>query len=158
MKSFNKIILISLLFVFPFISFAWDRYTTGSGLVPDCNYTYVAETSEVVDGQTVVTPAHFSDECDFDALVDMINKVIDFILFILATPIFAIIVVYAGWLYLSDGGSSKNVSTAKKILKNAILGYVFALAGWLIVKTILVSFGFTDDDYMFLSIINNYIA
>lgn len=125
MKNYQKILahIVSLLIIFtPVALFS-------AGLVPDC-----AENT-AVDGVY---------GCDFNYFMTLLNKVINFVLYTLATPIFALIIVYAGWLYLSDGGNSENVGKAKKILKNAVIGYVIALAAWLIVKTILTSLGFNS--------------
>ena len=78
----------------------------------------------------------------------MINDIINFLLVKMATPLFALILIYVGWLYLSDMGSVENVSKAKKILKNALIGYIIALAAWLIVKTILSSLGYTGPLFL----------
>jgi len=80
--------------------------------------------------------------CGFNELMKLINNVITFLLFTIATPLAALVIVYAGWLYLSAGGSAENATKAKKILMNVVIGYIIALAAWLIVKTILVSLGF----------------
>lgn len=107
-----------------------------NGLVPVCN--------------TTIDPnkGGFSDPCDFAFVIALINKVISFVLFTLATPLFALILVYAGWLYLSDQGSSENKTKAKKMLKNALIGYVIALAAWLIVKAILWAVGYQGTTYL----------
>ncbi len=105
------------------------------GLVPECN------TGKIVDGA-------YENACDFNMVMAIINKVINFLLVTMATPLFALIIIYAGWLYLSDMGSSENITKAKKIIKNALIGYVIALAAWLIVKTILTSLGFTGPMYL----------
>lgn len=109
-------------------------------LVPDCN------TGEI-DPET----GNYKNPCDFNMVMALINKVINFLLITLATPLFALILVYVGWLYLSDMGSSENITKAKKIFKNVFIGYIIALAAWLIVKTILVSVGF-DPKQAFLEI------
>lgn len=100
-----------------------------AGLVPDC-----AENGEY--------------NCDFNVFMGMLNNLIDFVLFKLATPIFALILVYTGWLYLSDMGSTENVKKAKHIFKNAVIGYVIALAAWLIVETIIKSLGYTGETFL----------
>ena len=105
-----------------------------NGLVPVCN--------TVVDA----VKGGYSDPCDFNMVISLVNKIIDFLLITLATPLFALIMIYVGWLYLSDMGSSENVTKAKKILKNAVIGYIIALAAWLIIKTILVSLGFKAEE------------
>lgn len=123
----KKILLASISLIPRAFSFAEEKV----GLVPDCG--------RVVNG-IIAKP------CNFEFLIQLINKVITFLLTTFATPLFALIIIYAGWLYLSSGGSTENVSKAKKILKNAIIGYVIALAAWLIVKTILSVSGFDSSN------------
>lgn len=106
------------------------------GLVPICN-TQV----DTVNGG-------FKDPCDFAMVIALINKLISFVLFTLATPLFALILVYVGWLYLSDQGSAENKNKAKKILKNAFLGYIIALAAWIIVKFILWAVDYNGDSFL----------
>jgi hypothetical protein len=106
-----------------------------SGLVPVCN------TKPDNNGG-------FSDPCDFNMVMAFINHTITYLLVTLATPLFAIILVYVGWLFLSDMGSAENVTKAKGILKNAVIGYVIALAAWLIVKVILTTVGFKGDSFL----------
>lgn len=116
-----------------------------NGLVPVCN--------------TITnSKGGFSDPCDFNMIMAIINKLITFLLITLATPLFALIIIYTGWLYISAGGSSENVTRAKKIFKNALIGYVIALAAWLIVNTIIKTLGFNGDTFLGqLSIINHFI-
>ena len=116
----------AIIFSVPLISF-------GAKLVPECN---------------IIVNGVMTEPCDFNYLMTLINNIISFILITLATPIFALIIIYAGWLYLSSGGSSENVSKAKHIFKNALIGYVIALAAWLIVKSILTALGFTGDSFL----------
>lgn len=105
------------------VVFSVPALVWGAGLVPDCGAT---------------------GECGFNDFMELVNRVISFILITLATPLFALIIVYTGWLYFSAGGNSDNVNRAKKIFKNAFIGYVIALAAWLIVKTILAALGNTS--------------
>jgi len=98
-----------------------------NGLVPVCN----------TDVDTV--NGGFSNPCDFNMVMSLINNFITFLVITLATPLFALIIIYVGWLYLSDMGNSENITKAKKILKNVLIGYVIALAAWLIVHTIVAS-------------------
>ncbi len=109
-------------------------------LVPDCN------TGEI-DPDT----GNYENPCDFNMVLALVNKVINFLLITLATPMFALILIYVGWLYLSDMGNSENITKAKKIFKNVVIGYVIALAAWLIIKTILVGVGF-DPKQAFLEV------
>ena len=108
-----------------------------SGLVPKCN-----------TGKIDPVTKNYENPCDFNSLLGGVNKFINFVLITLATPLFALILIYVGWLYLSAGGSSENVTKAKQILKNALIGYIIALAAWLIVKTILTALNFTGPMFL----------
>ena len=79
--------------------------------------------------------------CGWKELMVLVNNVIKFLLFTVATPLVALIIAYAGWLYLSSGGSEENITKAKKILLNVVVGYIIGLAAWLIVRTIVLSIG-----------------
>lgn len=81
--------------------------------------------------------------CNFNDLMQTVNNVIKFLLFWFATPLAALCFAYAGFLYLTSGGSSENKTKAIKIIKNVVIGYVIALAAWLIVVVIMKTLGFT---------------
>jgi hypothetical protein len=81
-------------------------------------------------------------------VMHLINTVINFLLITLATPLFALIIIYVAWLYLSDMGNASNITKAKTIMKNAVFGYVIALAAWLIVKAILLSLNFKGPMFL----------
>ncbi len=81
--------------------------------------------------------------CGFEEFIVLINKVIKFLLFSIATPLAALAFTYAGFLLISAGGDPGKLTQAKSIIKNVLIGFVIALAAWLIVNTILSSLGFT---------------
>ena len=83
--------------------------------------------------------------CDFNALIDLINTIIHFLLFDLALPITAIMFVYAGFELVTSGGSTEKRGIAKKVFTNAALGFIIAIAGWLIIKTVLVILGYNGS-------------
>ncbi len=112
-------------------------FVGAKGLVPDCNV-----------GALDSNKTGYLNPCNFDNLLGIVNNVINFVLKDLATPLFALIIIYAGWLFLSDRGSASNVTKAKTVLTNALFGYVIALAAWLIVHTILTGLGFTGPNYL----------
>lgn len=105
-----------------------DLSSKGGGLIPECPDT----------------------GCGFNELMQLINNVIKFLLFDIATPLAALGIVYAGWLYLSAGGSTENTTKAKKILTNIVIGYIIALSAWLIVNTLLKSLGLDSSINTFL--------
>ena len=90
-----------------------------------------------------LVPCDTAEACNFDALIALVNKVINYIL-LLAIPIAAIMFTYAGFLLVTAGGESAGAKTkAKTIFTNAVWGLIIALAAWLIVKLILTTVGFS---------------
>lgn len=143
-KKISVFILGFLLVFSPFIIFAGykevgtcsgNTKVEFSGLVPICN-------------TTIDVKGNICDPCNFNMLLALVNNLISFVLFTLATPLFALILIYAGWLYLSDQGSAENKNKAKKVLKNAFIGYIIALAAWLIVKGILWAVDYQGTSYL----------
>ncbi len=51
-------------------------------------------------------------------------------LFAIATPILAIMVIWAGFLFLTSGGNPEKVATAKKALIWAVIGFAIVLINW----------------------------
>jgi hypothetical protein len=96
------------------------------GLVPDC----------------------LEGDCGFNEFMILVNNVINFLLFTIATPLAALVFAYAGFLLITAGGDPGKMTTAKNILKNLIFGYLIALAAWLIINTILVSLGYTGSWFL----------
>ena len=72
--------------------------------------------------------------------MDLINRIIKFALFVIATPLVALIIMYTGYLYLTAGGSAGQTEKAKHILMSVVVGYMIALGAWLIVNTIMSAF------------------
>jgi len=91
-----------------------DLSSKGGGLVPDCP----------------------DSGCGFPELIKMVNTIIKFLLFTIATPLIALIIMYTGYLYLTAGGNSGQIEKVKHILFSAVIGYVVALSAWLIINTI----------------------
>ncbi len=93
------------------------------------------ECGKLVDGKL--------KECGFKDLMNLINRVINFIFVSLALPIAAIMFVYAGFLMIVPGGESASKrGKAKGIFLNAVIGLVLAAASWLIVHTLLSILGY----------------
>ena len=107
-----------------------------SGLVPVCN--------------TKINPTTgtFDDPCGFDYFMTMLNYVIDWAVKFLITPLFAILFVYAGFLYMGSADNAANKNKAKSILKNSIMGYLLILCSWLIIDTIFKGLVFTGESFL----------
>ena len=75
------------------------------------------------------------EDCDFNALMTLINRVISFILYV-SIPLAAISFSYAGYLYISAAGDTGKIEDAHKIFKSVLIGFIFIISAWLIVYTI----------------------
>lgn len=72
-------------------------------------------------------------ECDFAALIDTVNKLINW-LFIISIPIATVLFAWAGLLYLT--GSEKNIGKAKSIFTSVGIGFIIMIVAWLAVYTV----------------------
>ena len=75
----------------------------------------------------------FYNLCTFGQLIqNIINYAIIF-----SIPLVAVLVGYAGFLYFTSGANPGNISKARQIFATALIGFLVAISGWLIVNTIL---------------------
>lgn len=129
MQKIKKLIIYNLAFIIIFLLFVMPTLSLADSLVP-CNNT--AGENGVID-----------KPCDFDALMNLVNIVIHFILFDMVVPIAAIMFVYAGILMVTAGGEAAGARTkAKSIFTNVVLGLIIAIAAFLIIRTILSILGY----------------
>jgi len=131
---FGSITLFVLVFLPFFVSFA--EYTNENGVVVKCN------TELDANGQ-------FVDPCTFDSVLAAINNVIDFLIYYMVIPIAAIVIMVAGFMYLTSGDSPYKRKKARKMLLNLVIGLVLALSAWIIVKFILDGLGYEDSLQIF---------
>ncbi|MFH1608850.1 MAG: pilin [Patescibacteria group bacterium] len=101
----------------------------GGGLVPDC----------------VIDPVTKACVWGWDQLMGLVNNIVNFVLFVLAVPIAAIMFAYAGILLLTSGGDSAKKTKAKDLFVGVVKGLVIASAAWLIVHTILSILGYAGS-------------
>jgi len=101
----------------------------GNGLIP-CGTKKDPKTGVVLE------------PCTYKHLFDLINNVVNFILYFLAIPIAAIMFAYAGFLYLSSQGDTSKVSKATGIFGDVAMGLIYIAAAWLIIKTVLSILGY----------------
>jgi len=102
---------------------------------------------ELPEGPETLVPCDGLD-CDFAQLMKLVNNIINFLLKTIALPIFALIFAYVGWLYMSSAESPDQRNKAKSILKNSVIGFIIAMAAFVVIKTILVSLGYEGINYM----------
>ncbi len=153
------LLLVGVFSLAPFTrpAFAAEKYDPSTGIAVDCNtgdlYDINTEKNPETGEVKVYDPAkgldsgfqdvssHYKNECDFNDILDAVAKIIDFLLFWLAMPLAAILFAYAGFLYVSSAASPDNRKKAKAIFKGVLVGFLIALAAWLIVSFILGGLG-----------------
>jgi hypothetical protein len=59
--------------------------------------------------------------------------------------IFLILVLYAGYLWMTVGGDSKQIDSAKAMLRNAVIGLVVIMSAWAITSFIFGSLSNATD-------------
>ena len=82
--------------------------------------------------------------CNFNDAMSLVKRIIEYI-FVLILPIAAIIFAYAGFLFLTSGGSADKRKAAKKAMTSVIIGIIVIMAAWIIVKTIVGDLGFNVE-------------
>lgn len=108
---------------------------TTFSLVPSMSYAALDYSGLVkCDGVTTDSEQSRQTKCNFEALMKMANSIINW-LFTLSVPIIIGLIAYAGFLFMT--GKSGDREKAKKILWNAIIGFVVMLCAWFIVSTLL---------------------
>jgi type IV secretory pathway VirB2 component (pilin) len=74
--------------------------------------------------------------CTLNCFFVMINNILKFITFDIATPLAAAAIMVSG-IMLSFGGSEKAIARGREILKATLIGLFFVFAAWLIVDLVL---------------------
>lgn len=75
-------------------------------------------------------------DCDLCHLVSLGQNVINFLVYI-TTFVAVILFVYAGFLMVTAGGDMGQISRARSIFTTVAIGFIIALAAWLIIDTVM---------------------
>ena len=75
--------------------------------------------------------------CGFKEFMQLIQNVINFLMFDIASPLAAIAFAWAGIIMLTAGGSTEKIKQAKEVFWWVFIGFVVALSGWLVVSTLM---------------------
>ena|SRR5690606_23635260 len=81
------------------------------------------------------------NDCGYEALGQMANNIVNFIVFVLAVPIATVAILVSGVMLVVYSSNSSKRSEALGILKTAGIGLILVLAGYLIIQAII--FGLT---------------
>lgn len=77
--------------------------------------------------------------CGFCNLVDLAENIIQFLVFF-AVVVAILMIIYAGFLYLTAAADPGQAARAKRVFWVTILGLTLTLAAWLIVDVIMTTF------------------
>lgn len=77
--------------------------------------------------------------CNFCDLLVLAENIINFLVYF-AVFVAVLMFVYAGFLYLTAGGSSGQITKAHNVFRATILGFVLTLAAWLIIDLVVTAF------------------
>ena len=66
-----------------------------------------------------------------------------FLIFVIGVPIVTLSFAYAGFVMVTSGGNPSKKDEAKSMIGNAVVGLIVLLGAWLVVRTVLVIFGYT---------------
>lgn len=77
------------------------------------------------------------DDCGFADVLTLINNVIEFLITKLFIPIVVLVFMYGGYQYIAAQGNPTKKANVKNMLIHLVVGMLFVLCSWLIVKTVL---------------------
>lgn len=104
--------------------------TFGQGLVP-CDGTRV-------------------NPCTFEMFITLIQNVLKYLIYTIATPIAAIMFAYAGYLYMTAGDEMGNIKKAHDIFVSVLWGFGVMLIAWALVWFIITFFTGDNSEYNLL--------
>ena len=94
-------------------------------------------------GEMVSQFDSFLGESGYEAEVkieDVVASIIQYLLSFLGV-IFVVLVIYAGFLWMTASGDEEQITKAKDIMKSAVIGIIIVLASYIVTTTILDKLG-----------------
>ena len=77
-----------------------------------------------------------ANQCTFEKLITLIQNVLNFLIYDIATPIAAIMFAVAGYFYLTAGDNEAKVKRAHDIFVSVMWGFGIMLIAWALVNFI----------------------
>ena len=81
-------------------------------------------------------------DCSACDLFEGTRRMINFLLFTIAVPLATVALIAGGAIFLTSGGSEKQITLGKSVFWYTIFGMLLAFGAWVIINTILNTFGF----------------
>ena len=79
--------------------------------------------------------------CQLCHLFCMVNRIIDFFLFIIVPPIAALMLTIGGFMFFFAGGSPEKLDSSKKIIKSTVMGLFIVYGAWIFISAFLTAIG-----------------
>ncbi len=93
-------------------------------------------------------------DCGFTDFIQLIQNIINFLMFDVAAPLAAIVFAWAGITMFTAGGSPDKIKQANETFKWVLVGIIITLSAWLIVSAIMGALlgteitGFLQDNFL----------
>ena len=84
--------------------------------------------------------------CSFEEFMKLINRLISFLIYIVAPIILTGVMLWGGVLILTGAGNAESISKGKGMIIKAVMGLVLAMSGWLIIQFTLTHLGYREFD------------
>ena len=91
-----------------------------------------------------------AEECNFEHLIELVNRIIDFIIYVIILPGSIVLFMYAGFLYMTSAVNPAQRNKAKSIFWNVLKGLGIALVSWLVVKFLVLGLGANENTVLWL--------
>lgn len=99
--------------------------------------------AQAVEFKTIV-PDCPNDKCGWEQLIEMGQNIINAAVYLVAI-LSVISIAYAGYLYVTSGGSDSQIKKAHEVFGKVIWGIFLTLGAWLIVHEVLKYLGVGDS-------------
>jgi hypothetical protein len=127
-------IFCTLLFILSAVAF--PLFASADGLVPCGTQVYSAgERVEIINGKSFDYVGIVKNPCTFNDFIVVVGNIVNLAI-IFASVAAAVAFMWAGYIYLTSGGSQEANSRAKSIFKKVLIGYIIILSAWALVHMI----------------------
>ncbi|MGI9118168.1 MAG: hypothetical protein ACR2IQ_01295 [Minisyncoccia bacterium] len=102
---------------------------------------FAQTSSDITVGGFVVCDGGYQNPCTFEHVMILLRQVLNFFIYKLVTPIFVIMLMWQGIKMITSsisGAKPVTLTELKKSIQTILVGYLWVLGAWLIVKTIIV--------------------
>jgi ABC-type multidrug transport system fused ATPase/permease subunit len=83
--------------------------------------------------------------CSFEDAFVLFNNMVKFFIFKLVTPFIIVILIYAGYLLITDGSNESTRTRVRGIFKNLVIGLLIVLFAWTLVATFFRAIGYKGE-------------